>query len=124
MSEIDVPANKFCLTDSKICGFCETILWAVDDWASSPTVFLKERNNKVHGSHRLKDVGVKAATCHLCAIFFSLFDYDEQKEFEESELKVGSEWSSGTLRKLFIGKESIPVVQDSEYNNTTSFYIG
>jgi hypothetical protein len=119
MSETEVPANKFLsLTDSKICGFCEAILAGVDGWASNPAT-QGEPNKQAHGSLRLGELGNRAATCHLCALFLSLFDHNEQRELEEAEVTVGSEWSTGTLRALFIGKKSLNVRQDSEYKPST-----
>jgi hypothetical protein len=124
MSELDVLSDRILsLTDSKICGFCETLLYGLEDSASSPAAIRREGHIQVHASVCLKDVGIKAITCHLCALFFSLFDHNEQREFEDGELEISSEWSSGTLRTLFVGKKSLPVHLDSKYKTRTPFYI-
>jgi hypothetical protein len=97
MTEIDVPADRLPpLRNSNICGSCDTILCQIDDWASRPAASRQESNNQVHDSFLLKDASIKTATCHLCAIFLSLFNSDEQRQIKKVDLRVENEWWSGT----------------------------
>lgn len=116
MTELDLSAAvSASLTDSKICRTCETILQGVDDCTRSNSgTFPQEVIKKRHGSFCLKIVGRKAAACHLCSLVLSLFNNDEQKELEDEDLGLESQWSSGTLLALLVGTKSLNVEKISK----------
>lgn len=108
-------------TTSALCVSCQNLLCEICRIDALPDLkpasLSPEEICTSHGSIQLKEAGIKAATCHLCALISAKFSHDGKEEIGDGFAELRSEWKDGDIRAISIdGHLCVPEIHSFEIN--------